>query len=81
MLVVGKEFAPTTGTEHYHCLLVWETAVDYKDVRKFDIEDVHPNWVKVKHSAKDLKRTFEYCIKSDTEYLEENFVNKLFLSS
>ena len=42
---IGKEHAPTTGITHYHSLAIFAKKLDSKNVRIFDIQDVHPNIV------------------------------------
>lgn len=42
-LVIGREVAPTTGTIHYHAVVILDNELDSRDSRVFDVNTVHPN--------------------------------------
>ena len=60
-LVIGRENAPTTGTEHLQGYVYWEGAKTMKQLTK-KFPGVH--WIVAKGSAEQNK---EYCTKTDSE--------------
>lgn len=65
------------GSHHYHCLLIFVKAPDFRSVRCFDLmlngRQYHPNIRKVGAAVKDHQCAAEYCMKDDPAYLTLNF--------
>ena len=57
----GKEVAPTTGTTHYHAVIVCETHIRTKNGNNLlEIDGILPHLERVKHG---IKKIAEYCQK------------------
>lgn len=74
--VIGKE-THQDGSDHYHVLLLFVKAPDWRSSRCLDLQinglNFHPNIKKVGASAKDYQFAAEYCMKEDPHFLTKNF--------
>lgn len=77
-ILIAEEYAPTTGTRHFHCLVTTSKKFETRNERVFDLPDrpdgskIHPNIETVKGTNKDFNRVYDYLHKSDPSPLALN---------
>ena len=59
-IAVGKETAPTTGTIHYHAILLLKNRLFTRNNAVFDYKSIHPNYQTIRNN---IRKTYLYVIK------------------
>jgi uncharacterized protein YodC (DUF2158 family) len=59
-IAVGRETAPTTGTIHYHAILLLKNRLFTRNNAVFDYKSIHPNYQTIRNN---VRKTYLYVIK------------------